>query len=63
MKKLKFLGLGIMLLCAAALSVFAQNVSVGENAPAFELTKFGGGTVSMSDYPGKIILLNFLGSY
>jgi hypothetical protein len=51
---------------SAAISVphvMAQNVSVGQQVPSFQLAKFGGGTVSSSDYPGKILFLNFFGSY
>jgi hypothetical protein len=63
MKTLKHWILSLALLFLFASSIFAQNVNVGSVAPSFQLSKFGGGTVSMGDYPGQIILLNFLGSY
>ena len=63
MKTLKIITVSISLILLSLSTVFAQNVNVGDLAPSFQLTKFGGGTVSMSDYPDKIIMLNFLGSY
>ena len=63
MKTMKFMILSLAALVLSVSGIFAQNVNVGSAAPSFQLTKFGGGTVSMSDYPDQIILLNFLGSY
>lgn len=34
-------------------------VEVGQRAPAFSLESVGGGTVSLSDYAGKPVLLYF----
>ena len=41
---------------------FSQNVTVGEIAPAFSLSAFGGGTLSLDDHAGKVRFLNFFGS-
>jgi len=37
----------------------SAGVRPGDKAPDFRLTKIGGGEVSLSDYRGKVVLLNF----
>lgn len=44
-------------------NLFAQNVSVGETTPGFEVDRFGGGTLSPEQYRGEILVLYFFGSY
>jgi len=34
-------------------------VRVGETAPDFTLKSVEGNTISLSDYPGQVVLLNF----
>ena len=55
------------LIIAAAIGTttngFSQNYQVGQTAPAFDLPLFGGGRVKPADYSGKILFLNFFGSY
>ena len=34
-------------------------IQKGNAAPAFTLSRYGGGTVSLRDLPGKVVLLNF----
>lgn len=41
----------------------SKAVAVGDEAPAFELQKMDGGTVKMSDYKGKGVILNFWGTW
>lgn len=41
--------------------LFGQ-VGVGSPAPSFSLAAFGGGTISLEDYRGKIVFINFFGS-
>jgi len=41
---------------------FAQSVSVGQVGPSFTLDKFGGGTISLDDFSGKIKFIYFFGS-
>ena len=36
-------------------------VSVGDPAPAFTKDVLGGGTASLADYPGKVVVLFLLG--
>ncbi|MBN2011886.1 redoxin domain-containing protein [candidate division KSB1 bacterium] len=58
-----------ILLAASLIGIFpisgliAQNVHVGEIAPSFQLERFDGGTLSLSEYAGTIVFINFLGSY
>ena len=40
----------------------AQNLSQGQMAPGFSLPKYGGGTLTHTGFPGKIIFYNFFGS-
>ena len=37
------------------------SAKVGEPAPDFELQRLTGGTVTLSEFKGKVVLLNFLG--
>lgn len=54
---------------AAALSGCARSASaravaeVGQPAPAFQLAGLNGRTVALSDYKGKVVLLNFWASW
>jgi len=43
--------------------LFAQNISVGETLPNFELQKYDGGSIAVNDYPNRILFLHFLASY
>jgi hypothetical protein len=45
-----------------AASVFSQNIAVGQTAPGFTLDRYGGGVISLTDFPHKTIFLNFFGS-
>ena len=49
-------------LAAFQLSAHAQNIMSGDFAPNFTLDQFGGGSVSLDGYPGKVIFINFFGS-
>ena len=52
------------LLLAASLAVAGEalaSAKVGEPAPDFELQRLTGGTVALSEFRGKVVLLNFLG--
>lgn len=40
-------------------SEYNTKISVGDKAPAFEASTFDGGTLKLSDYEGKIVLLDF----
>lgn len=55
-------GLILSIVAFAAPPAGAQNYSVGQKAPVFTLDRYGGGTVSNADYPGKVLFLNFFGS-
>jgi len=44
-------------------NLFAQNVSVGETTPGFEVDQLGGGTLTPEAYRGMILVLYFVGSY
>lgn len=50
---------GMLLL--AATSTTAQNYSAGQANPAFDLPRWNSGRLKSSDFPGKILLLNFFG--
>ena len=41
--------------------LLAQGVSVGDQAPDFDLDKFGGGKITLSEFRGKVVFLNFMG--
>ena len=50
----------LILLACAALSCGRRGTAVvSEPAPSFRLAELGGKTVSLSDYKGKVVLLNF----
>lgn len=40
-----------------------NQLAVGEKAPNFELSTLDGKTIKLSDYQGKVILLNFWGTW
>jgi|GEM_PF-1336943 len=54
-------------LCAAlavtllSVQVFAQDAGVGEMAPDFVLQNLAGDEVALSDFHGRVVLLNFFG--
>ena len=53
-----------LLLLAATLTVAGEalaSAKVGEPAPDFELQRLTGGTVTLSEFRGQVVLLNFLG--
>lgn len=41
---------------------FTQDIAIGEEAPDFTLKNLNGDEVSLSDYRGKIVLINFWGN-
>jgi len=47
----------------ASLSFAAAPVNPGDQAPDFTLSDLGGRPVSLSDYRGKVVLLNFWGTF
>ena len=56
--------LGLSLLLPAALprtSPAATGITLGSVAPNFTKTQLAGGSVSLSDYAGKVVLLFLLG--
>jgi peroxiredoxin len=53
------LALMVTLACAAAAPAPAA-VPVGEAAPAFSLTDLDGGTVSLADHKGKVVVLEWI---
>lgn len=63
MRAAKFFFLIVTAVTSAATNGFSQNYQVGQAAPAFDLPLFGGGRVKLTDYSGKILFLNFFGSY
>ncbi len=53
-----------LILAAATFSIAGEalaSAKVGEPAPDFELQRLTGGTVTLSEFKGKVVLLNFLG--
>lgn len=56
-KKIAFLVLGLILISALAYNVTAQNI--GSAAPGFTLKDINGRNVSLSDFKGKVIILDF----
>ena len=53
-----------VLLVVAALSLAGEasaSIKVGNPAPDFELQQLNGPTVALSQFKGKVVLLNFLG--
>jgi peroxiredoxin len=56
----------ILLLVIAAFTLapgsgLAGPPKVGESAPDFELEQLNGGLVTLSEFRGKVVLLNFFG--
>lgn len=51
----------LLLLIISVTNVNAQ-LSIGVDAPAFTLNDINGNTVNLSDYSGKIVVLNFFGN-
>jgi cytochrome oxidase Cu insertion factor (SCO1/SenC/PrrC family) len=49
----------LSVLAAAVTSVSAVNV--GDTAPAFSLSTYGGGTFNLTDQKGKVTVIFFLG--
>lgn len=49
----------LILALAAALPAAAANVKVGDPAPPFTVTTFGGDTVSLEDLKGQVVVLNY----
>jgi peroxiredoxin len=50
----------VALLALAGLTVAGEGVRVGDSAPAFTLTDTAGDEVSLSDYLGKVVVLEWL---
>ena len=57
MKRLAFLIIGLIFVFALAYNVTAQNI--GSTAPQFTLKDINGKNVSLNDYKGKVIILDF----
>ncbi len=53
----------VSLLLAAGAGWAAKRPSVGKEAPAFTLDALAGGTVSLSDFRGKVVLVDFWASW
>ena len=51
--------LGVLMLCATAADAEAPKAIAGEAAPAFTLTDHQGNTVTLSDYAGKVVVLEW----
>ncbi|UCE17146.1 MAG: redoxin domain-containing protein [Gemmatimonadota bacterium] len=49
------------LLFSIAIQDIQAEVGVGDQAPEFTLTDLDGNTVSLSDFTGQVVFLNFLG--
>lgn len=63
MKKTFYCSVFIFILLSLFLPYRAQAISVGEEAPYFNLKLFEGGTISLSDLKGKPAILNFWASW
>lgn len=59
--KAKFIS-PLMIVLFVVTKLSAQNVEVGDEAPSFTLDKFGGGMLSSSDFPDKVLFIYFFGS-
>ncbi len=62
MKSLWLVLLGGMLLVGAEAAAAAKGPAVGQPAPAFTLALFDGRQVSLQDFRGKPLVLNFWNS-
>jgi thiol-disulfide isomerase/thioredoxin len=49
----------VLMLIVFATSSFSQNVKEKDQAPSFALKRLGNNLVRLSDYKGKVVLLNF----
>ena len=56
---MKHLALGAALLVVLSAQALSQSEVGAANAPEFQLEDLGGRTVRLSDYRGKVVLLNF----
>jgi hypothetical protein len=50
----------ILLAAVAACSTHASAVSIGDTAPLFSLSTYGGGTFDLAQQKGKVTVLLFL---
>jgi len=57
----KTIGLIFLLLSIPVFSR-SQILTVGQHAPDFSLPRYGGGTLTNTEFAGKIIFYNFFGS-
>jgi hypothetical protein len=57
----KLIGLIFILLSIPFFS-HSQILTVGQQAPGFSLPRYGGGTLTNTEFAGKIIFYNFFGS-
>lgn len=55
------LAITLFLLFSSAVQKVVAQVDVGDPAPDFTLTDLDGNSVSLSDYAGLVIFLNFFG--
>lgn len=62
MKSVKFITLLITLFLLGACAK-SSALEVGDTAPDFKLTDIGGNKVSLSDFKGKAVILNFFASW
>lgn len=65
MKKLVFVKVLVVVVTLILLGACSKGVAieVGENAPDFTLTSVDSGQISLSDFKGKVIILNFFASW
>ncbi len=63
MKKFLFILLGIGFFCISFNIKRAESLKVGDKAPDFSITDLNGDTVSLSDFKGEYILLDFWASW
>lgn len=63
MKKTFYCSVFIFILLSLFLPYRAQALSVGQEAPYFNLKLFEGSTISLADLKGKPIVLNFWASW
>lgn len=57
----RFLPLAALLLATALAPPAAAQIPLGATGPDFTKTQLGGGSVSLSQYPGKVVVLFLLG--
>lgn len=51
-----------MLLISIPTFSATQTLSIGDPAPDFNLLRYGGGTLTNTEFAGKILFYNFFGS-